>query len=170
MTKPNPKESSLGIKIMIGIIIFLSLMDIITALINGLMFTHGETNPIFNFGGGVWPLILVTIAWIGIFWFAYRRLFVGARFVLCTAFVWHVLLRIYAIKANLTAFFAVKAASPEVAYQIINATRQVAVEVKTQDYFTLVLAVVMPILLNIIAYALFCIDHKVKKRMRREKE
>ena len=168
MLKEKKKAGQvLGLKIMLGIMIVLAIIDLGTALSTGALFQYAETNPLFVFTSSITVLVLVTVVWLGTFYYLYTKLGVSSRFCLCSLFVWHCVMRVYGIKSNLAGREIVQAAEAKGAVavqQLINQSASVSATVKTSHYFTLVLAFVLPIVLTIVSFLIFKIDHEVNKK------
>lgn len=145
--------SNRALWIIVPLFILLSLLDYGTAALNGsAMLASIETNPLYLLGHSFLPLFLLSLLTILALAWLYKRIRPFGRYFVISYLLWHSLIRITAIRSNITAWL-----HPPTPEQIASITTQV----KTDFYLSLVLSIFLPFAISILTYLIFRMDHNV---------
>ena len=137
--------------------------DMVTTLWNLSIMSYLETNPIFVKTGSIIPIILLNVAMLVLFYYAYhwKRCGVIPGYLCINSLVWILLARCIALKNNFywvthqveaKAFAVAAAADPVMHQEAIRLTQeQIAMDV-------------VPLIIGFIVFLIWLADHKTEKR------
>jgi len=135
-----------------------ALGDLFSTMSVGDLVQYMETNPVYINHGWL-PVILLNIIALYTLLKAYDSKAIHNRFMVITAFVYLTTTRIFVIINNFKLGGQVQAG--EITKEMVIGVSDAA---KTSHYSMLILAsIAAPLLLNMIVYGLFKLDHKVEK-------
>ena len=146
-----------GLMILLAISVVLAVLDFITTLTNPLH-PYLESNPLYLLTGNfVLILLLHFVFWGGAYWFYTTRKKSFWRYYIISILVWVSMIRLIVIISNY------REALKPVTVATIEAAKSITIAAK-QAHFnnTVVLALLMPIVISVIIYFFFWLDHKIE--------
>ena len=146
-----------GFKLLFYLTLVLIIIDFITAYMNGDMLKYLEVNLLYLYTGSLIPVILLNcFMLIFIYWWYHRTRFITIRYWLLCFFVFLGFARIFAIRSNILAYLN---PPPLHLAQTLTVAHKVSVSVSHSSSLFFV-----PLVLSLIPYFFFILDHKVIKR------
>ncbi len=142
--------------VIIPTMVVLMILDYVTAWMVGSNLQYLETNPIYMVVGSLVPLLLLNIGCILAIWYFYKRSKPFWRYFIVSSFLWHSIVRIFAIRSNVLVYL--RPPTPEQVSMITTA-------VKVNSYALIVLAYALPVVISIITYFIFRVDHNVTQKL-----
>lgn len=131
--------------------------DVITTLMNGSLIQYLEVNPLYRLTETLFAPILANIFILGVFILLYCRSGSkpGLRFTVINAMIVTILARSYAIK---NAIYWLQTPLTEV-----QAASYATPEVITETIDQIVLLISLPLIVSLLTYAFWQLDHKVER-------
>ena len=143
-----------GFKIMFAVYILVFIADVISTLRMGELLQYLEANPLYKFGGII-PIILLNLVFIGAYYWFYKKGTVNTRFIVMFSMVAIIMTRLIAVSQNIA-----MAANPPTIEQAMAVTQAA----KTATMTRLALVNVFPFFNGILAWIFFKFDHNVEAK------
>lgn len=154
MARKNKSIISLGI-----IFAVLVILDLWSTLRFGDMIVYLEANPVYKHIGLTGIIGLNILFLLGMYYWYKKSKSVHSRFYIIHVFILMNFTRIFVIWNNLLAYKEFSSVPREVA---VAAAKAVTQEMKTQQILQIALMQFAPLIIGLVTYWFFCIDHEVK--------